>query len=338
MTISVGEIRMMASNVVPQNCAVCDGRALAVVDYPDLYAAIGITYGISGGGYFNLPDLRGCVPINRSNTDHLGSTGGSEQVVLQTTQIPAHRHAMFGTSATATQSAPTFNLLAQTIRPKVAYTTTAPGAAYMSNQSIGNTGDQVGHDNVQPFLCVNFIIALTALGPTPPYLGEIRVFPFGFMPVGWAPCTGQLLQINQYTALYQLLGKTYGGDGQTTFGLPNLQGSVPMGTGDAPGRTPRSLGDNGGSAKVELMQVHLASHSHLLLTQPGGADAPYPQTCTFAQADGFTPYIAAAGATTQMYGTSIGNTGGSTPHNNLQPYMALNFGISLQGTYLPPAS
>jgi len=338
VTVNIGEIRMMALNLVPQNCVPCDGTSLPANNYEALYTAIGTKYGSTGAGNFNLPDLRGCVPIHRSSSFPLGSTGGSELVALTSAQMPPHSHAMFGTTAAATQTTPLQNLLAQSANPGI-YQSAVPGTQQMSSLAIGNSGDGTSHNNLQPFLAVNFVIAvLPLIGPPPPYMGEIRVFPFGFMPFGWLPCTGALLQISQNTALFHLLGTTFGGDGKTTFALPNLQGALPMGAGDGPGRTPRSIGATGGTAAVTLLETHLPTHSHPLAAQSASANASSPQANTFAQAVGSTPYVGATSTFAHMSGLTIAATGGGAAHNNLQPYMALNFGIAVQGSYVPPAS
>jgi microcystin-dependent protein len=340
MTVTVGEIRMMAGpNIVPPYCVPCDGTSLPAANYQDLYNAIGEAYGTTGTGMFNLPDLRGCLPISRSTNYPLGNTGGSESVTLTTAQIPAHTHPMYGTSTTATQTTPSLtNILGQSGSRPVIYQSSVPGPQQMSSQAIGYTGDNSSHNNVQPFLCVNFVIAALALiGPPPPYLGEIRVFPFNFMPMGWLPCVGTTLKISQNTALFHLLGTMYGGDGQTTFNLPDLRGAVPMGSGDGPGRTPRSPGATGGAATVTLLQNGLPTHLHSLASLGMAANATSPQANTFAQAVGATPYIAPVGTLTSINDSGIGSAGGGGPHNNLQPFLAMNFGIAVTGSYPPVA-
>ena len=330
---------MMAGlNIVPSNCVLCEGNSVPIANYQDLHNVIGETYGSTGPGMFNLPDLRGCLPISRGSNYPLGNTGGSESVTLTTAQIPAHIHPMYGTTTAATQTTPSpNNIFGQSSRPGI-YQSTVPGTQQMSSQAIGYMGDGYAHDNVQPFLCINFVIAVTALtGPPPPYLGEVRVFPFNFMPMGWLPCVGTALKISQNTALFHLLGTMYGGDGQTTFNLPDLRGAVPMGSGEGPGRTPRSAGATGGAANVTLMQTGLPTHLHSLTAMGATANASSPQANTFAQAVGVTPYIAPNGTLSGMNATGIGSAGGGAPHNNLQPYLAMNFGIAVTGSYPPVA-
>jgi len=169
-----------------------------------------------------------------------------------------------------------------------------------------------------------------------PFVAEIRIFGFNFPPTGWAFCDGQLLPISQNTALFSLLGTTYGGDGRSNFALPNLQGSAPLFWGQGPGLSFYAQGEVGGEANVSLLQTEMPAHSH---TAQGygnaGGQAPGPST-TWSDANqrGISSYTASVTAkNVQMnpQGTSI--TGSSFPHNNLMPYLVLNFCIAMQGVY-----
>lgn len=162
-----------------------------------------------------------------------------------------------------------------------------------------------------------------------PFIGEIRTFGGNFAPKGWALCNGQLLPIAQYTALFSLLGTAYGGDGKVTFGLPNLQGSAPMHWGDGPGLTPRNIGEVGGTTSVTLIQPELPAHNHAFEASASAASALSPANNVPADA---TLY-AAPPYTQAMSPSSIGVAGGSQPHENMQPYLAVTFIIALQGIY-----
>jgi microcystin-dependent protein len=170
-----------------------------------------------------------------------------------------------------------------------------------------------------------------------PFLAEIRIFAGNFAPVGWASCDGQLLSISQNTALFSLLGTTYGGNGTTTFGLPNFQGSAPMHQGNGAGLTPRPLGEMSGSPTVTLLQTELAAHSHPLQARPVPGNFTQPTvTSAMAEVNPTTSqiYKAPAGAATvTMNAQSVGITGTGQPHNNMQPYLCLFFIIALQGVF-----
>jgi microcystin-dependent protein len=175
------------------------------------------------------------------------------------------------------------------------------------------------------------------------FIGEIRIFASNFPPKGWAFCNGQILPIVQNTALFSLLGTTYGGDGKSTFALPNLQARFPMHAGQGPGLTPRTLGEEVGSAAVSLTSAQLPAHSHVMRaggaaesTDPAGrlpAAPPQPPAGTLQTNN----IYGGTGNPAGMAASAIGATGGGQPHNNMQPYLALSFIIALQGIY-PPRS
>jgi microcystin-dependent protein len=165
-----------------------------------------------------------------------------------------------------------------------------------------------------------------------PFVAEIRVFPYTFAPKGWALCNGQLLPISQNTALFSLLGTMYGGDGKTTFALPDLQGRVPMMHGQGPGLSLHDQGEAGGSESVTLLESEIPVHSHALGAATSAADVSIPNAgAVLAAANG--AYQASAG--TQLHPSALAPAGGDQPHNNLMPYLTFNFCIALQGVYPP---
>jgi microcystin-dependent protein len=171
-----------------------------------------------------------------------------------------------------------------------------------------------------------------------PFVAEIRIFPFNFAPAGWAFCNGQLLPLNQNTALFSLLGTTYGGDGKSTFALPNLQGMVPIHKGQGPGLSLYDLGETLGSDTVTLLQSEIPLHSHTLNAEDpaiGNADQSAPSTSSvLAQSTGgFAFRPDASTQPVQMSQNMVSVLGGNLPHNNLQPYLTLNFCIALQGVF-----
>ena len=169
-----------------------------------------------------------------------------------------------------------------------------------------------------------------------PFVAEIRIFAGGFTPKGWALCNGQLLPISQNTALFSLLGTTYGGDGKSTFALPNLQGSAPLQAGQGPGLSLRDLGEIGGEQSVTLLQSEMPNHTHVLqCTDNGGPQAnPAGQVWAVAGAQrGLFMYSTNKGTGPIMNLQALSITGGNLPHNNMHPYLTLTFIIALQGVY-----
>lgn len=169
-----------------------------------------------------------------------------------------------------------------------------------------------------------------------PFVAEIRIFPFNFPPKGWAWCDGQLLPLSQNTALFSLLGTTYGGNGKSNFALPDLQGRAPMHPGQGPGLSLHDLGETGGSDTVTLLETEIPSHSHPYQASNSAADAPAPQGALLAAPASDTIYFNGANiAPAQLSFNSLAPAGGDAPHNNLQPYLTFYFCIALQGVFPP---
>jgi len=166
-----------------------------------------------------------------------------------------------------------------------------------------------------------------------PFIGSIVLFCGNFAPRGWATCDGQLLSIAQNTALFSILGTTFGGDGQTTFALPDLRGRVPLHPGSGPGLSPYTLGQSSGAETVTLMATQMPAHSHAVAApcSDGIPTAPSPVGAVLANQDQ-VPFYAASGTAAMAPGTST-IAGGSQPHENRQPLLAINFIIALEGIY-----
>ena len=282
----IGEVKVFAGNFAPVGWAFARGQILNIANYQALFSILGTTYGGDGEQTFGLPDLRGRAAIGEGTgpgltAKTLGQKIGVEEVTLTTAQMASHSHTIQN--------------------------------AY-SGESTGNTGGGSAHTNLMPTQTLNYIIALTGIYPSPstpgevaespessdPFIGELTLFAGHFAPAGWAFADGQLLQIAQYSALFSLLGTTYGGDGEQTFGLPDLRGRLPIGVGNGPGLATRSWGEKGGAENVALNVSNLASHGH-----------------------GFVPAL----------GASTNNTGGNVPHQNMQPFLGMQYAISVVGTY-----
>jgi microcystin-dependent protein len=167
-----------------------------------------------------------------------------------------------------------------------------------------------------------------------PYLGEVRMFGGNFAPRGWSPCDGRLLSISEYDALFTLLGTTYGGDGQTTFGVPDLRGRLPIHAGTGPGGATYPLGERSGSETVTLTTAQLASHSHPLMASSSPAEGADPTGNVLAGSDSQSFYGPAnPDKAAEMNPAFVTSTGGSQPHDNMQPYLCVTFIIATEGIY-----
>jgi len=176
-----------------------------------------------------------------------------------------------------------------------------------------------------------------------PFLAEIRIFPFNFAPLGWAFCDGQILPLSQNTALFSLLGTTYGGDGKSNFALPNLQGSAPMFWGQGPGLSLHDIGEQAGSDTVTLLESEIPAHAHTMVAVTDAASTDDPSGNMLANGQwsdgqgggGGLQYYSATAPNATMGFNALSVSGSSFPHNNLMPYLTLNFCIALQGVFPP---
>ncbi len=170
-----------------------------------------------------------------------------------------------------------------------------------------------------------------------PFVAEIRIFACNFAPTGWAQCNGQLLPISQNTALFSLLGTFYGGDGKSTFGLPDLQGSAAIGQGQGAGLSDRFLGEQAGTETVTLLQAEIPIHSHQMMGAFAQGDLTGPTNLSvFTRSTPGNAYQTdAASNLSPMNFQMLTVAGSSFPHNNMQPYLTLNFCIAMQGVFPP---
>lgn len=166
-----------------------------------------------------------------------------------------------------------------------------------------------------------------------PFIGEIRMFGGNFAPLGWAFCNGQLLAIAQYDALYALIGTTYGGDGQTTFALPDLRGRIPIHMGTGGGLSPRTLGESSGTETVTLTSDQLPAHDHQFVGTTSAASAASPASALVATPTSVDLYRPATIPASNMAPGAIGMAGGSQPHDNIQPFQCISFIIALEGIF-----
>ena len=170
-----------------------------------------------------------------------------------------------------------------------------------------------------------------------PFVAEIRIFPFNFAPKGWAWCDGQLMPLSQNTALFSLLGTTYGGDGKSNFALPDLQGRTPMHWGQGPGLSLHDLGEQSGSETVTLLESEIPAHSHTMRASSDPAEAPSPSpSSVVARPRGGSIYQTTTSSNlTGMAPEMLAPAGGDQSHNNMQPYLTFYFCIALQGVFPP---
>lgn len=338
----IGEIRLFAGNFPPVQWAFCNGRALSTDEYADLFGLIGTTYGGDGQDTFNLPDLRGRVPMHRSSRYPLGGSGGTASVNLTAAQMPSHTHVLMGSEATANATSPAGNVLAHLPLAGVqtAYGTATPFAS-IDPTSIGPAGGAQPHSNMQPYTALSFIISLYGLRPAEsspplgvdPFLAEIRAFAFEPRAgAAWARCDGALLPISQNTGLFALVGTAFGGDGKSTFALPDLRGRAPLhldgiDTGSYP------YGHSGGSATVELAESELPVHTHRLSVSTANATEKDPRNSALAVGQGIGMYGPNTGATTVLATEALGPAGKSLAHDNMQPSLAVTFCIATQGVF-----
>lgn len=168
-----------------------------------------------------------------------------------------------------------------------------------------------------------------------PYVGEIRMFGFNFAPVGWMACAGQILSIAGNETLFTLIGTTYGGDGQTTFALPDLQGRIPIGMGQGGGLSNRTIGQESGVETVTLTVNQIPAHTHLMNANanPGNAEAPTNAYPAKAVPGGANAYTTSPNTTVNMSPNMVTSIGGSQPHDNMMPFLTVNFCISLFGIF-----
>ena len=254
----LGEIRCLAFNGSMTGWLPCDGRLLSIAGNNALFSLLGTYYGGNGINTFALPDLRGRVPVGMENAAAIGQQGGQDQLTLTANHLPAHAH-------------------------------TVPGGLTSS------TGNGAAFDKQQPYLKLN--VCITAAAPFYS-IGWVRVFGFSFNPSGFFPCTGGTAAISTYTSLYSRIGTTFGGNGTTTFGLPDLRGRSLLGSGPGIGLSPRSFGNYLGAATHTLSLNELPAHTHSIVTG------------------------------------NTGSTGNGVAFDKMQPSLTLNPVIAIAGIYL----
>jgi microcystin-dependent protein len=310
---------------------------LQIAQNQALFSQIGAAFGGDGVTTFALPDLRGRSPIHAGGVaPQVGDKGGLEMVSLTADELPSHTHVVQA-GGSATTSKPQTGYWAENGNAATApYNTTVAGSA-MAAGAVTMAGAGAAHENMQPFLALNFMIAVEGGFTTTAeaYIGEVRPFAGAVPLLDWAPCNGALLPLRTNTALWTVIGNTYGGDGgQETVGVPNLLDRLALGAGQGPGLTNRPLGSSGGVNSVTLTLAELAQHTHAAACNPGAGDAYGPTGAYWASTSGSLNY-AAAGSDTMAPGV-FQATGGGGPHENRQPCVAMTYAIAVTGIYPKP--
>ena len=357
----VGEVRIMAGSAMPTNCTPCDGRALLISDYQLLFSVIGHTYdtGPVSPGLFQVPDLRGRVPLGSDgvgpNANYpLGVMGGVETVALSAAQGASHDHSWLATTATATATSPGAALFAATQTNSYGLPGQAVLVPLADDFVLPSCGASDGeptdpHPNVMPGVAMTYVITDTGVLPAQASagmdacIGEVRAFAAGAPADIWLPCDGRALAstatANQL--LGAVIGALYGGASYPAdFQVPSLSGQTVIGAGAGVGLTPRTLGQAYGSATVTLLPSQYPAHDHSAFVLPNQASSTLAKTPAntrlMCRTPGTSVWVSeplAANNVTMAPGM-LGATGGGG-HDNMQPYLALNYAICLSSDYFP---
>lgn len=346
----IGEIRLFAGTYAPKGWALCNGQLMPLQQNTALFSIFGLAYGGDGKTTFALPNLQGRALVHPSPTVVLGQFGGEEAHTLTWSEMPTHTHPASVSSQEAQQVSPKGSVWAAKENSYAPVDDKIMNLA-MSPAALTSAGGGQAHENRQPYLAMNFCIALQGVFPprgegaslVEGYLGEIRMFGGNFAPSGWALCNGQTLPIESYAALYSIIGPRYGGDGVRNFALPDLQGRAPMHWGQGSGLSPRELGQQVGSESVSLKEIEMPAHRHTARAADQVGSTNSPENAVWAQAPKQgkfvkreTPlYQGSPESGKQMNVLALSNAGSGTPHNNRQPYLAVNFIICLDGQFPP---
>lgn len=337
----LGEVRMFGGAFAPVGWVFCDGQELPIAKHQDLFGLIGSRYGGDGSSKFAVPDLRGRVPVaagtaETGTTYAIGTKGGAEKVALDLDHLAKHRH-VARAATTGGVALPNKAVWCTPTGANEYLKTTA--TTPMRDDAISFAGGSAEHDNVMPYLALNFIIAET--GPSPqsgrdgfkqvePMLAEIRLFATDDVPYGWAPCDGKELDISTYQALFSIMGTTYGGNGTTTFKVPDLRGRAPVHVGKG-----YDLGAKGGEESHALMSNELPQHTHVPSAATGNRSGPPIAggvALTWGRNNSRNPFSLTV-PTVSMDPSAVSFAGGGAAHPNMQPYTVLDFCIAVEGIF-----
>jgi len=307
----LGQIILFAGNFAPRGWAFCEGQLLPINENQALFSILGTTYGGDGRTTFGLPDLRGRAPISQGNGPglpayRLGEKGGNYETTLSVSNLPPAQAVLGASDEEGTTSEGIGGVLAVPSDDKNMYSSTATDT--LKAGRIAGTAN-IPFSNQSPFLALNC----------------------NFAPRGWAFCEGQLLAIASNTALFSLFGTTYGGDGRTTFGLPDLRGRASVSKGHGPGLAPVNLGEKIGSPTTTLTVSNLPQCQILLGVSDDEASTPEGNGGVLS-VPGDDSFIYTSAATGHMKAGSIEGAQ-NTQFSNQSPYLALNYIVALQGVF-----
>lgn len=364
-----GEVRLFAGERVPGDWHVCDGTLLSINEHQALYALLGTTWGGDGNKTFAIPDLRSRVPVGVGQgigltLRVLGGMFGEETAVAK---LAKHTHAFQATTSAATTMTPNGAVLA-----KVAPVDPVDGlyiadaetntVAKLDADAVEPAGGSGSHPNSMPAMALTYMIALMGLFPAPgksaprhkkrhhrlkqgqddeALTGEVRAFPYFRLPPGWMACDGMLLPVGQYQALFAVIGNKFGGDGKTTFALPNLCNRIVVGTGEGPRLTNHERGDVWGTETVTLTIATMPRHTHRIVTQytldqSQLLDEP-ANTAVLSRTDSQFDFRKDAVVNTTLASLTLAAAGGGNGHENRQPVLGLRYCICVDGEYPMPA-
>jgi microcystin-dependent protein len=344
----LSELRIFSFDIVPHGWTRCNGQLLPIDQNQALYSLLGAAYGGNDLTTFAVPDLQARVPMHTGFSMPRGVGAGEAEHILTLDEIPVHTHTALASSEPPTSPTPTNNFWVGelTLAPYGITNNNPP----MSATALSSTGEGQSHTNMAPYTVLNICMATVGIYPQSNdnapadsqgdnYLTEIRMFAGKVVPAAWTPCNGQILPISKNSDLFGLIGDRYGGNGETTVGLPNLQIRGAVGAGKPPNLTPYGTGEIGGMVTVTLTENETPAHTHApnaFESGTGNTPTSDPNNAIWripGTDRGLNYYATAIGTPLSMNGNAIGRQGSGQPHNNLMPYTVFIFCIALQGTY-----
>jgi microcystin-dependent protein len=338
----LGTVKLVGYRFTPRDYAPCDGQLLPISNYTALFSILGTSFGGDGRTTFGLPNLQTRVPVHVAQGARLGDQGGQANVVLSLEEMPQHSHPLAASSAGADSNDPNGALLGASPRGAAFYAPLSAGQMVdmREHAMTDSTGGGGAHENMQPYVTMSYVIALQGVYPSrgggwiddgdEDYIADIKPYGFNFVPRNWASCDGQLLPINQYQALFSLIGTTYGGDGRTTFALPDLRGRVPVGMGSFQG-IEMPIGQAGGRENVTLSAAEIPNHDHQCeLVDADGSSADPAGNMLAAKANAYTDGALDATLGAATVGEPVPN---GQPHDNMMPFLTVNYCICLNGLF-----